>query len=145
MITYHLEPLHEMAPEGIDKLSSHFEGYESSYGKLNMDWDYYLAASYAGQCKAVTVRDDGKLVGYALFFIGHNPDHKHIIQATNSGIYLDEKYRGKVSLQLLRKSDEFMKELGAHEINYLLKDDRIGRLLGRNGYKSDHRLWSIKV
>jgi hypothetical protein len=145
MIHYALEPLHEMAAEGLDKLNDHYKGHESSYGKLNMDWDYYLSASHAGKCKAVTVRDGSRLVGYALFFIGNNPDHKHILQATNSGIYLDEEYRGKISLQLIKKADEFLKNLGVKEINYLLKDDRIGRLLGRNGYKSDHKLWSIKV
>jgi hypothetical protein len=141
MIEYSLEPFHEIAADVCERIPAHF-AENKHYGKPNLDWDYYLQSSYAGQCKAVTIRDDGKLVGYTIFFITNDPDRKHVLQATNSGIFVDDDYRGKASIQLLKKADAYMKDLGAQEINYLIKDDRIGKLLSRQAYKQDYKLWS---
>lgn len=141
MIVYSLEPFHKIASDVAERIPAHF-AENRHYGQPNLDWDYYLSASHAGHCQAVTVRDDDELVGYSIFFISHDPDRKHILQATNSGIFLDKEYRGKIAMELMKKSDAYMKELGVHEINYLLKDDRLGRLLGRNGYKPEYKLWS---
>jgi hypothetical protein len=144
MVQYALEPFHQIASDVALKIPAHY-AEKKSFGLPNLDWDYYLTASHMGLCKAITVRDDDKLVGYSVFFISHDTDRKHIQIATNAGVFLDPEYRGKIAIQLLKKSDEYLKELGAQEINYLLDDDRLGRLLGRNGYKSEYKLWSVKL
>lgn len=143
---YQIEPFHEIAEYVAEKVPEHYEEVKNREGSElpNMDWDYYLEASLSGQCIAITARDQGKLVGYSVFFIETNANHKHILEAVNSGIFLERKYRGRESLNLLRKTTEMLKQRGVHTISYLLKDDRIGKLLSRNGYKMDMKLWSIK-
>lgn len=141
---FDLVPFHEVGEEIAKKVPEHYQAVKD-YGPPNVDWDYYLQASLQGKCVAVTSRDNGVLVGYSVFFIETNANHKHILEASNSGIYVDPSHRGKTALQLLKKSNEFLKQLNINEINYTLKDARIGKLLARQGYKPEHTVWSIKI
>lgn len=144
MIEFGFVPLHEIAREIAPNITRHYtemtEG--DDYGYPNIDWDLYLEASFAGQCKVVTVRDNGKLVGYSVFTLGRNLRYKNMIEANNNGLFLEKSYRGHLSRLLMKKSDEYLKAIGIHETNYTLSDDRIGRMLA--GYESKYKIWSIK-
>lgn len=142
-IQFDLVPFHEVGEEIARYVPLHYEDVKD-YGLPNVDWDYFLYASAQGKCWAITVRDE-KLVGYSVFFIESNTNHKHIKEAVNAGLYVDKKYRGRTALTLLKKSDEFLKKLNVDVINYTLKDERIGRLLARGGYKPEHIVWSMKI
>ena len=140
---YDFVPFHEVAEEIAKNLENHYDDVDlkDSYGRPNLDWDSYLQLSLAGRCKVVTARDK-KLIAYSAFCISNNLNHKGITEAVNTGIFIDKKYRGKITLELLRKSDEYLKELGVMETMYILKDDRIGALLKRAKYKAKHTVWS---
>lgn len=143
---YQIEAFHDIAGYVAKNVSEHHKEADEreTSEPLNMDWDYYFEASLAGQCIAITARDDGELVGYSVFFIETNANHKHILEAVNSGVFLEKKYRGRESLNLFKRSTELLRGKGIHAINYLIKDDRIGKLLSRQGYKMEMKLWSIK-
>lgn len=112
------------------------------YGPPDVDWDMYESASRSGQCRVVTVRDNGKLIGFSIFVISTNQRYKNRIEANSDGIFLEKPYRGQLSKALLNKSDEYLQAIGVHETNYTLSDDRIGRMLP--GYKSTYKVWSKK-
>lgn len=137
-------PFHAIGREIAPNVARHYAEMTDgdSYGTPNIDWESYLAASHAGQLMAVTIRDSKKLVGYSVFSIGRNPRYKHIIEANSDGIFLEKSYRGRLSRLLFQKSDEYLKNMGVHETNYTLSDDRIGRMLA--GYQSKYKIWSIK-
>lgn len=137
-------PFHEVGEEIAKKVPEHYEAVKD-YGPPNVDWDYYLQASFEGKCVAITARDEEKLVGYAVFFIETNANHKHHLEAINSGLFVDPEYRGSTAIEMFKRTTEFLKSLNVNEINYALKDERIGRLLAREGYKPDHTVWSIKI
>lgn len=142
MISFDFVPFHEVGDEIAPHVPRHYREMTEGddYGEPRIDWRAYLAASHAGQLMVVTVRDDGKLVGYSAFTIGANPRYKHIIEADNNGIFLEKKYRGRISRLLMQKSDEYLQNLGVHQANYTLSDDRVGRMLP--GYKSKYKVWS---
>lgn len=137
-------PFHRIAAEIAPNIARHYTEMSEGddYGAPNLDWDSYLAASQAGQCVAVTLRDQGELVGYSVFFISRNPRYKHLIEASNNGIFLEKKYRGGYGRALSKKSDEYLQAAGVNETNYTLSDDRVGRMLG--GYQSNYKVWSKK-
>ena len=139
MIEFSYRPFHEVASEIVPHIPAH--GAEAE-GGVNVDWDYYLEASYLGQCMAVTAHQDGELAGYSIFFISKNANQKHMTEASNVALYVTPKHRGKLALLLMKKSDEFLN--GVDEITYTLRDDRIGKLLSRQGYKPEYKVWSIK-
>lgn len=141
-MNFDLVPFHLIAGEIAPNISRHYtemsEGDE--YGPPNIDWDSYIHASVAGQCVAVTVRDQGVLVGYSVYMIGPNPRYKHIVEAVSSGIFLEKEYRGRINF--FKKADEFLQKIGVQETSYILSDERVGKVLERQGYTSNYKIWS---
>lgn len=140
---YDFVPFHLVAEEIAKNLENHYDDVDlkDEYGRPNLDWDSYLQLSLAGRCHAVIARQ-GKLIGYSVFCISNNLNHKDVVEAANTGIFVNKEYRGKITLELIRKSDEYLKGIGVNEISYILKDDRIGMILRRVKYKAKHILWS---
>lgn len=141
---YDFVPFHLVAEEIAKNLEQHYDDVDlkDEYGRPNLDWDSYLELSLAGRCKVVIARKDERLVAYLVFCIGNNLNHKGIVEAANAGIFIDKKYRGKITLEIIRKSDEYLRNSGVNEISYIIKDDRIGLLLKRVKYKAKYIIWS---
>lgn len=146
MIEFDLVPLHRVYQEIMPNIARHYTEMTDGddYGTPDIDWDTYLALSRIHRCVVVTARDGGKLIGYSAYTIGNNLRYKEITEATSSGVFLEKEYRGQLSSQFIKKADEYLKKIGIHETNYILSDDRVGRLLGRNGYESKYKIWSVK-
>lgn len=143
---YDFVPFHLVAEEIAKNLENHYNDVDlkDDYGKPHVDWDSYLHSSLAGKCRVVTCHDDNNLIAYSVFLISNNLNHKGIIEACNSALFIHKSYRGKIILEFLRKSDEYLKKFGVIETIYLTNDDRIGTLLKRAKYKARHIVWSKK-
>jgi hypothetical protein len=147
MIEYSLVPLHLIASYVADNIDKHYSeaNGRDGYDPLNVDWHYFLSASYAGQCVAVVPYEDGVPVGYSVFFVTKSPCHNDIIEADSIGFYVEKNHRKKVSTGLFRKTTDLLKSVGVNKVNYLLKNDGIGKMLERSGYKQEYKQWSIAV
>ncbi|MCF0075440.1 GNAT family N-acetyltransferase [Dyadobacter sp. CY261] len=143
MIEFDFIPFHDVMLQIAEKVTSHEQEVEY-YGDANVDWNYYMASSMAGQCFAVVIKDDGYLVGYSVFTIGGNPNHKHLIEASNTALYLDKEYRGKIGREMFAYAQKRLFSMGVNEISYAVKNERIGNLLRRFGYAPEHTVWSMK-
>ena len=146
MIEYSFVPLHDVASYLIQNMEKHHAEVEGrdGYDPLDMDVDYLLQASRLGQCFVVVPTDNQKPVGYSLFFISTSTVNKNIIEANNEALYIEKEYRGKITKDFLEKSTEFLKNAGVHRINYLIKNEAMGKLLERAGYKNEFKLWSVE-
>ncbi len=135
---------HEVAEEIAKNLDTHYQEADSreDHGKPNLDWDNYFELSRRGMCRVVTARENGVLVGYSVFIIGKNINHKHVIEASNTGFFIKKEYRGKIINELLRYVDKYLDEMGVTSIGYALSDKRLGLLLKRKGYKMKFITWS---
>jgi GNAT superfamily N-acetyltransferase len=144
MITRFL-PFHEIAGLIAPNVEKHYAAMSDidEYGTPNIDWDYYITASVAGQCVAAAMFDGDNLVGYSVFTIGNNPRYKHILQASNEAIYIEPEHRGK-GLRFIKDADNFLKSRGVHETFYLWADSRTSKILQRLGYKPKYKLWGIR-
>lgn len=146
MIAFDLAPLHRIYHEIEPNVERHYSEMTEGddYGPPDIDWALYLALSKADRCIVVTVRDEGKLVGYSAYIIGKNPRYKTRTQASSQGLFLEKEYRGRLSGIFIKKADEYLRKIGVHETAYILSDDRVGHLLGRHGYESKYKVWSVK-
>lgn len=146
MIEFDFVQFHLVAGEIAPNVARHYREMSEGddYGPPNIDWDTYIQASVNGQCMTVTARDKNKLIGYAVYVIGRNPRYKHILEAESNGVFLEKEYRGKIGIRLLKKADEFLSKIGVQETNYTLSDERVGKILERNGYQTHYRIWSKK-
>lgn len=140
---YDFVPFHEVAKEIAGNFDTHYDDMtlKDEFGRANLDWDNYLGLSADGRCWAAIIKKD-KLIGYAVFCISQNLNHKNILEAINTGIFIDKKYRGKLFKEFVTKADEYLKNLGVNNIIYAFNDHRAGLLLEKIGYKAKYIAWS---
>lgn len=71
--------------------------------KLDPDWPKYFALEEQGSCIVFTMRDRGRLVGYAVFFVSPHIHYQACRAASNDIIYFDPEYRkGLNALRFIR-------------------------------------------
>lgn len=123
---YEFIPAHEAGEDIAKKLKDHSKGLSRP---INLDWDYYIESSYSGRIWAVTARDKGDLIGYAVYIIDNNPNHKTVKEAHSIGIYIEPPYRGKISINLMKKATSFLEDIGVQQVHYTLECKKLARFL----------------
>lgn len=81
--------MHEMALMWDD----HFAEFGSDELSLAMDMDIYATLEKLGKLHVVTIRKDGKLVGYHVAIVTTHLHHKHDLHATTDFFYILPEYR----------------------------------------------------
>jgi hypothetical protein len=119
MIRFRVEQFSDMLAEAQEIFPQHWEELAQDKDKITMamDLDKYFAAEKMGQLHIVTVRADGKLVGY---FFGVILGHLHYKDAGLMGhtdiYYILPEYRNGIGAQMFSFVEQSMKERGAKKI-----------------------------
>ncbi len=140
---YDFVPLHEVVDELYNNKDIHYGDIKKKegYGAGNIDWEVYLQLSNAGRCRVLTARNNDKLIGYSVFIIINNANHKSFICAINVAVFISKEYRGKIIGEMIKEADIQLEKLGVMETNFTLIDKRMGILLKRQKYESTHVTW----
>jgi GNAT superfamily N-acetyltransferase len=92
--------------------------------EFNPNYDKYLELEAVGAIHVVTVRDEGKLVGYYLSFIVPNIHYQDHLYASNDVLYVDPAYRGgSVAYRMFKYVEKCYKELGVSVFTVHMKID----------------------
>jgi hypothetical protein len=95
-----------------------------------------------GMLRYFTVREDEKLIGYAVFFVGPNLHYQGCIQANQDVIFIVPERRGWVGIRFLKWLDVTLAEEGVQLVLHHLKakeGQNFGKVLERQGYElMDH-------
>ena len=103
--------------------------------QLEPDEERYFASEAAGVLRVYTARDDGAIVGYAVFFVNTNAHYKSSLQAMQDIIFIDPKHRGSGGRFILW-CDEQLKAEGVQVVFQHLKSrHNFGKMLERFGYE----------
>lgn len=135
---YALETLEQVADELHPLLDAHWR--EIAHFQdilLEPDWDFYAIMQEHGRLRFYTARDDGRLVGYCVFFVSPNRHYKSSIQAAQDILFLHPEYRsagnGKA---LILFCDERLREEGVQAVYQHSKVSHdLGPLLINCGYE----------
>lgn len=113
---------------------------------LNMDWDTYTAAENMDRLALFTVRDDGRLIGYAAYYLSPQGHDRENLYALQDALYVVPEFRGKASIQLIRESTARLKELGVVVVlqNVKVTHD-FGPMLERMGYEKTESVYSRRL
>ena len=113
---------------------------------LDLDRETYARANYAGALRTCTVRDDGALVGYALFVVTDTPQCRGSRQASEQALYMDPRYRGWIAMRFLAWCDCALRIEGVQLVlrHVKLAHDH-GRLLQRLGYVAVETVWERRL
>lgn len=113
MKTYQREHLHgQLEEELASLLQAHWEeiARNKQINVLDPDYDRYYEAQNMDKLRIYTAREEGVLIGYAVFFINNNAHYQDSIQAVNDVIYIDPNQRGFASIRLLQFAEQQLLE-----------------------------------
>lgn len=146
MITFHKEDLLTIFPQIIGLLEEHYEELTMCKArvKLNPWLDEYMALEKKGSYIAMTVKDDGVVIGYSGFFFKPHLHYRDIAVATNDVLFLKkERRQGMTGVRFLNYCEKVVAQLGADKITYHLKDQvNFSRLLLRKKYFVEDTIYS---
>lgn len=143
---FRVAPFHKVGHEISLNMKRHYADMEEKegYGPIDADWRSYIEASNFGNCLVFLAECDKKIVAYSVFMLSFNINHKTKKEASNSAFYIDPEYRAKITGKFLRYINSWLLDKGIDEISYLVRDERIGKLLKRIGMKPTHTLWTLR-
>lgn len=103
---------------------------------LDPDFDLYTTVDKTGNLRVFTAReDDGRIIGYAVFFVRANIHYKSSLQAVQDIIYIDKEVRG-FGHKFILWCDEYLAMEGVQAVYHHVKaEHNFGPLLERLGYK----------
>jgi len=105
---------------------------------LSPDKHKYTILEDAGQLHCYTVRNEGELVGYGLFFVGWSLHYSTTRQSAQDVFFIAPEYRhGRVALKFLEYVIAQLQEAGV-QVDYqqvMAGHPELGRLLEHLGYQ----------
>ena len=119
-VTFQTEFFDDVCDEAEALARAHWEETEASmYGErvYSLNRKQYRAMESANMLHIMTARSDGRMVGYASFFLTYNA-HMLGVVASLDGLFVDREFRGHCGLKLLRFAMEQVKACGAKAIQF---------------------------
>jgi GNAT superfamily N-acetyltransferase len=104
---------------------------------LDPDRDAYAALERADLTRCYTAREDGKLIGYVVFFVRPNLHYRTSRQALQDVLFLLPEYRrGRAGLTLIKVAETRLRAEGVQVVYHHAKcSNQVGRLLEHIGYE----------
>ena len=106
MITYQIEPISKLIEDGIGNMaSSHYEEVRtpSDFSQFDPDWEEYNRLEETDMLRFISVRDEGKLIGYSSIIVIKNPHCKGTYNAIIQDLYvIPERRKSMISFKLMR-------------------------------------------
>jgi GNAT superfamily N-acetyltransferase len=139
-ITYQVEDWNDYFPEVWPLWIRHYKevALDQEYISLDPDIDRYQSYADAGQLHILSMRDQGRLVGYHTSIISSHLHYKSTLMAFVDLFYVLPEYRkGMAGVRLFREAERTLKMHGVRRIQTATKLHDgldISRLLARLGY-----------
>jgi hypothetical protein len=134
-VVFAMETVNSCLDGGIESLiRAHWRevGLDHDAVPLSVDWNRYRRSEAEGSLFALTMRDDGKLVGYNIFFVMPHMNYMNTVFGLNNVVYVCPTHRGMNGLRLLLETDRRLKEKGVVKSVYHSKNDFLLAVLGRD-------------
>lgn len=139
-ITYQVEPWEAYFPECQALWLKHWleVALDQAAIPLDPDLERYQAYADAGQLFILTMRDEGKLVGYLTAILSGHLHYKSTLMAFVDLYLVDKPYRkGLAGVRLFREAETALRALGVRRIQTATKLHAhldVSRILARLGY-----------
>lgn len=149
MIQITTELLKDFAFDVAFLMNDHYAevGKLKSAVPLNIYTDAYLMLEKTGMLRVFTARDDGELIGYAVFLVQPQIHHLGVNAAHNLAVYLKPSYRGgTLGFRLLSECDRMLSDEAPIEILWGVTPFRdYSRALKRLGYSEQETIYTRYV
>lgn len=116
--------------------------------ELSPDWEVYAMLEADQALRCYTARDDGVLVGYAVFFVRYNLHYQHSLQAVQDVLFIDRDHRRGMAtgVRLIKEAERRLAALGVQVVYHHAKRvNRMGELLQRLGYELSDEVFAKRL
>jgi hypothetical protein len=93
-ITFNTEKFEDFYLESVPLTEEHHKEVDLFGLELDVNLETYLAAQDAHILKGFTVRENGKLIGYSLYFVFKHTHHRSSIHAKQDVLFIQKDKRG---------------------------------------------------
>jgi len=146
MVTYQLESWEDYYKDCQALWLEHYEeiAARKSQRKMQPDVRSYMAAEAAGQLQILTARENGRMVGYMLFFVKPHMHYAGVLCGFEDSIFLVQSHRkGWVGVRLVKESIKYLQRRGVQEVFVMEnKAKDLSKLFKGLGFAPSHVLWS---
>lgn len=112
---------------------------------IDPDFEQYQALTTIGALVLLTMRHEGKLVGYVTGTCWKGMHHRHFVVAQSDSMYVEMPYRGHV-MRLVRAYEKEMVKRGAVALNWLTHPrNPLFKILLSRGYVADETMLEKRV
>ena len=114
---------------------------------MDVDWDKYIKLEELGFFRLITMRYEGRLVGYIVAGISQGLHYRRLKFATIDSIYVAPSHRcGLVAYRALKYAEQYYKELGVDVIQVTVKPHLpFDNLCIHLGYFESETIYTKKV
>lgn len=115
MTTFTKEPFVDVIEEMKPMFERHWQELARNQEMIKLDPDYerYLAVDKLGILRMFMAREDGKIIGYAVYFVSPHMHYRNDTWAVSDILWVSpEKRRGRVGIDLLRFVETSLREEG---------------------------------
>lgn len=138
MLTAQTEPFPPFLDEVKPLLARHYDEISLHKGRFDLDpqYDEYLRRDALGMVLTITLREDGKLVGYIVSFVAPGLHYRDCLTLTMDIFYVAPEHRGKQGgIKLFRALEREARRRG---VGYMMMGSKLhrdaSRLFERLGY-----------
>lgn len=147
-VIFKRERAHDVFEEMIPLLEAHF--HEIAHFKdipFNPDRELYEAMEEQGCLRVFTARNDGVLIGYAVYVVRHNGHYKSSLQAVQDVLFLLPEYRkARLGAELISVCDNVLRAEGVQVVYQHVKlAHNFGPLLEKLGYEVIEHIYGKRL
>lgn len=141
-VTFQRERAQDCFEEALPLLQAHWKETVSPELTLDPDWDAYRVCEDAGTLYAYGLREDGRLHGYAVYFLQPSLHSKQTHLASQDLLYIAPAYRGPLAVEFLEWVHAQLKVAGADTVTaHVSVRKDYGPLLRYLGYEQLSTFW----
>lgn len=138
----------DLYPEMVPLLELHYQEIAWNVEKIKLDVDVekYNALHDEGILFCFSVRDGGRLVGYAAFLVHPHPHYTSTVFASNDVIFLNKSHRGKkLGADFINFCTDELKAFGVQVVAIRIKNcldwSPLAESLNFDSVESTHLKW----
>ncbi len=146
MISFQVEKIEDIKDEIAPLLEEHWKEVAWYQDKIELkpDMEKYISLDESEKVIAFTMRDDGELVGYNVFFVNEHMHYREHLYAVNDVIFIKPEYRHReLSATLIKIAEAYLKVKGVSVVTMHMKPNKPFHSLMKNcGYKQQEFVYS---
>lgn len=150
MIQFQRERIHDLWSDLAPLIEQHWR--EVAYYQdiaLKPDTKRYELMEDAGVLRCYTAREDGRLIGYAFYFVMPHLHYADSLTAMQDVLFIEpEQRKGRLGFKLIAWCDDRLRDERVQVVTHHVKIAphlNFGNLLARMGYEPTDMLWSRRL